>query len=487
MRILLASSELHPYSKTGGLADMVAALAKYLAKAGHQVGVVTPLYRGIRARFPELKRFNWNLSLPLGYETVHGAVWVAEPAPNLKIYFIDQPRFFDRDGIYQAPDGDFNDNAARFLFLSKSVVHLARYLPEPPDVVHVHDWQVGLVPLLIQHQHRREGWGTPPRTCLTIHNLAYQGVFAPTLYNLCNVPWEDFNPRTAEFYGDLNFLKGGIRGADQVTTVSPTYAREIGTKEFGCGLERVIGELSSPVTGILNGVDYEEWNTDRNPHLLARYDSSDLTGKMVNKAAVQSALGLEVRPDAPLFVNVSRLAEQKGADLQLGCLEEFLAKGIQFALLGKGDAQLEAEFTRLSQRYPRQAAVRIGYDHVLAHRLEAAGDFFVMPSKFEPCGLNQMYSLRYGTIPIVRATGGLQDSVTDARDSAETANGIKFHEASPRALAAAIEKALTLFGLPEVFDFYRKNAMTADFSWDRVADEYGALYERLMASPGAAR
>jgi len=482
MRILLASSELHPYSKTGGLADMVAALAKYLAKIGNQVAVVTPLYRGIRERFPELQRFEWVFGFPLGDEFVRGTVWTARPAPNLTIYFVDQPRFFDRPGIYQAPDGDYSDNAERFIFFSKCVVNLARYLPAPPEIVHLHDWQAGLVPLMIRHQQEREGWGNAPRHCLTIHNLAYQGVFPVSAYKLCNLPWDHFTPSRAEFYGGLNFLKTGICTADRVTTVSKTYATEITTPEFGCGLDQVLLERPEPVVGILNGVDYEEWNTEQNPHLAATYSLERLASKELNKRALQHRFGLDEEPASPLFVNVSRLVEQKGADLQLACLEEYLVQGIQFALLGKGDPVLETAFLALQKRFPKQVAVTVGYDHALAHQIEAAGDFFVMPSRFEPCGLNQMYSLRYGTIPIVRSTGGLEDSVTDARDDASTADGIKFTDPSPEALSCAFRKALAIYDRPEVLEFYRTNAMRADFSWDTVATNYCGLYKELLAS-----
>ncbi len=462
---------------------MVGALAKYLAKQGHQVGVVTPLYRGILEKFTGIKRFEWLLAFPLGKEFVRGGVWTLQPQQNLTVYFVEQPRFFDRDGIYQGSSGDYDDNADRYIFFSKSVVNLARYLPLQPEIVHLHDWQTGLVPLLIRHQFETGGWGNRPRHCLTIHNLAYQGVFEAANFALSNLPQDYFTPATAEFYGSLNFLKAGLCTADQVSTVSPTYANEIGTPEFGCGLESVLSELQSPVKGILNGVDYEEWNTDANPHLARPYGVDDLQGKRANKLALQKQLGLFERADTPLFVNVSRLVEQKGADLQLEAVRSLLNLDIQFALLGKGDPLFEEGFSSLAASNPGKVAVTIGYDHALAHRMEAGGDFFVMPSRFEPCGLNQMYSLRYGTPPIVRDTGGLADSVTDARDDVGMVNGIKFREPHVGALQKALFKALAVYKDPATLRHLRRNGMRVDFAWEHVAARYESMYREMKARP----
>src|SRR5262245_22535674 len=261
MRLLLASSEVHPYSKSGGLADMVAALAKALGRSGHQVGLVTPLYRGIRERYPELERFDYRIDLPLGPRHLQAEVWSLQPGKRVTVYFIHQPEFYDRTALYGEGDCDYPDNAARFIFFSKCVTHLARYLTWQPELVHVHDWQAGLVPLLILHQHSREGWNSPPRTCLTIHNLAYQGNFPPSAYGLTNLPTDYFHPGGVEFWGQMSCLKAGIRYADLLTTVSPRYAREITTPEFGCGLDSVLRERHDAFVGILNGVDYDEWNT----------------------------------------------------------------------------------------------------------------------------------------------------------------------------------------------------------------------------------
>jgi starch synthase len=476
MKILLASSEVHPFSKTGGLADMVAALGKALAHAGHEARIVTPLYRGIREKFPQMRREDWQFDLPLGVSRVQAELWSLEIQNGLTVYFIGQPDFYDRAGIYEENHLSYADNAGRFIFLSKCVTHLARYLPWKPDIVHVHDWQVGLVPALMLKQKRAEGWGNPPPTCLTIHNLAYQGIFPPAVFALTNLSPDFFTVDGAEFYRQLNCLKAGIIFADAITTVSPRYAREITTEEFGCGLDDRLRQRQNRLFGILNGVDYEEWNTTGNKFLPNPYSATRLAGKSANKLALQNELGLPESKSTPLFGTISRLAEQKGVDIALGALEEMLSANIQFVLLGSGSAAYERGYQELARRFPSQVAVRVGYDEGLSHRIEAACDFFLMPSRFEPSGLNQMYSLRYGAIPIVRSTGGLDDSVVDFSQDAARANGIKFQEYSTRALAKAIRKALAIYGQPALLRRYRQNAMKADFSWEQTVGDYLKVY-----------
>jgi starch synthase len=477
MKILLASSEVFPYSKTGGLADMVASLSKVLARSGHTVGVVTPLYSGIRERFPELRKLDWYMNLPLGAQWHRGEVWAQELEPGLTIYFVEHGGFFGRGGIYSEGGRDYPDNADRFIFFSKAVTHLARYLPWGPEVVHVNDWQVGLVPLLMLHQKLGEGWSEMPRTCLTIHNLAYQGVFPPEKYALTNLPRDYFNLRGAEFYGQVNCLKAGIVYADAITTVSPRYAREITTPEQGCGLDDILRRRQGALFGILNGVDYEEWNTTANPLLKHAYSIRDLSGKTENKTELQKELGLPVDETVPLFGNITRLAEQKGVDIQLGALEEMLSTRMQFVLLGSGSRGYEEAYRRLMKRYPGKVSIQLAFNQGLSHRIEAGSDFYLMPSRFEPCGLNQMYSLRYGTVPIVRITGGLDDSVVDIAENRKKADGIKFGEYSARALAKGMRKALVLYSEPKLLREYQRNGMKADFSWGRMVGRYEAVYQ----------
>jgi starch synthase len=479
MRVLLASSEVYPYSKTGGLADMTAALGKALAKAGHQVGIVKPLFRGIRERFPQIRRADWHFDLPLGDKRVDAELWELQPSSNLTIYFIRKPAYFDRAGLYNENGSDYWDNGERFIFFSKCIAHLARYLPWQPEIVHVHDWQTALVPLLIRHERSGAGWGNAPRTCLTIHNLAYQGSFPAAAYALTNLPPDYFSSDCCEALGRFNCLKAGIASADTLTTVSPRYAREILTEEFGEGLDGMLRRRQGQLQGILNGVDYDEWQTENNAHLPASFSAQNLRGKALIKRALLRELHLPDHPPLPLFGSVTRLAEQKGLDILLPALHKMLHAPMRFAILGSGSPAYEHALRQLHRRHPDQVAVKIGFDEGLSHRIEAACDFYLMPSRFEPCGLNQMYSLRYGTIPVVRATGGLDDSVTDATESVIKANGIKFLEYSDIALATAIRKALALYDHPELLRRYRRNAMTRDFSWANTGEQYRKVYEGM--------
>lgn len=456
---------------------MVGALAKTLAGSGHRVGLVTPLYAGVRERFPKIKKLDWDIDLPLGPRQVAAEVWTLAINARLTIYFIRQPEFYERAGLYQEEGRDYPDNAARFIFYSKCVTQLARHLPWKPELVHVHDWQAALVPLFVRHQSLSDGWHHAPNTCLTIHNLAYQGNFPATAFELTNLPAGYFNPKGVEFYGSLSCLKAGIVFSDIITTVSPRYAREIMTGQFGCGLEGVLQQRRESVFGILNGVDYSEWKTTRNPFLDHSFSIRSLRGKTTQKLALQKELGLPTNAAIPIFSTITRLADQKGVDILLGALEEMLGNGMQFVMLGSGSPYFENAYRDLAGRYPDKVAVRIGFDQGLSHRIEAGSDFFLMPSRYEPCGLNQMYSQRYGTIPVVRVTGGLDDSVVDESEDSRQATGIKFAEYSAPALSRCIRRALILFKDSELLYGYRINGMSADFSWKRTGEQYVRIYE----------
>lgn len=460
---------------------MVGALGRALVNAGHEAVIVTPLYRGIRERFPALRQADWIFDLAMGHRSVQAGLWELAQPGEAKVYFVDHAGYFDRAGIYLEDNISYPDNAERFIFFCKCVAHLARYLSWRADIVHLHDWQVAMVPALILQQGK-EGWGNPPPTCLTIHNLAYQGVFPGETYALTNLPGDYFAPDGvgAEFYGLMNCLKGGIIFADSITTVSPRYAREITTEELGCGLDGVLRKEAHKLTGILNGVDYNEWNTTKNPHLLRSYTIARMAGKNYNKRELQRQVGLPVAEKTPLFGTISRLAEQKGVDIQLGALVEMLNSNIQFVQLGSGSPEYERGYRDLQRRFPQKVSVQFGYNETLSHRIEAGCDFFLMPSRFEPCGLNQMYSLRYGTIPIVRATGGLDDSVVDYSQSTVAADGIKFYEYTSRALAKAIRKALAVYSDPTLLRLFRRNAMKADFSWAKTVTEYVKVYQQTL-------
>jgi len=481
MHVLLATSELNPYSKTGGLADMVSALARALAGTGLQVSVVTPLYRGMAKTYPGIEPTSWRLGIPMGDGLVEGRFHCQKPSPNLTLWFVEQAGFFDRPGLYGEVGRDYSDNSARFIFLSRAALILARHLPEPPKVVHCHDWQTGLIPILARHDQLHTGWTQPPRTIFTVHNLAFQGSFPAASWGLTGLPSDWLHLESALHFERVNFLKAGLTQAQAITTVSPNYAREILTPEYGCGLEGLLLKRYNDLGGILNGVDYEEWNSASDPALPASFSAQDLSGKATCKAALQREMGLPVDSGVPLFANISRLTDQKGSALIIQTLRSLIDAGesLQFVLLGSGDRALEDAFSDLAKRFPTQVAARIGFDPALSHRIEAGADFYLMPSRFEPCGLNQLYSLRYGAIPIVRAIGGLQDSVVDPRDNAAQATGIKFTSYSAAALYKAVLKALALWKEPAWLQHLRHNGMTANFSWEKQSAEYVALYESV--------
>jgi len=485
MRLLLASSEVYPYSKTGGLADMVGALGAALGRCGQKVAIVTPLYAGIRERFPDIRRVDLPLEFPLGDRHVRGETWTLEDGPGVSVYFIDQPGFYQREGLYQKDGQDYPDNAERFLSFSKAIAHLALHLPDTPELVQLNDWQTGFAALFLHHRRAAMQGSPAPAVCMTIHNLAYQGQFPAALYPLTNLPWEYYKMEGVEFYGQVSSLKAGIAFADTITTVSPSYAREITTPELGCGLDGLLRRRQDRLHGILNGVDYEDWNPSSDPYIQHSFSPEMLSGKLENKLALQKEFGLPEDATIPLFGNIARLVEQKGVDILLGALQEMLATKLQFVQIGAGAPAFEQGFQDLARRFPQNTSVRIGFDEGLSHRIEAGCDFYLMPSHFEPCGLNQMYSLRYGTIPIVRCTGGLADTVVDIREDPDRANGIKFDEYSAQALAKAMRKALALYAEPGLMEHYRRNGMTADFSWNKTAGQYLEVFSKTAKEAGA--
>lgn len=459
---------------------MVAGLSNSLAEEGQDVGIVTPFYQGIRSRFPDLQ--NWgSLEISIGTSIKSATVWKLTAEENLAIYFVDEPGYFDRGGIYNAGGVDFEDNAERFIFFSKCVAELARRLE--PDLIHLHDWQTGLVPAFLAQGALSGQWDNPPKTCFTIHNLVYQGIFPYTEFEKTGLPTSFFSLDRLEYFNQMNCLKAGITMADQISTVSPTYAREIITPEYGANLDGVLRNRAQDLCGILNGVDYKEWNTTANPNLKCSYTADNLRGKATLKRNLQREFGLPEAARVPLLASVTRLdPNQKGTGILLDALKASLTLEFQFVLLGSGDAVFEEKFRELSAAHPQKIAVRIGYDHPLAHRIEAGSDFFLMPSKYEPCGLNQMYSLRYGSIPIVRATGGLEDSVIEFHEDPELANGLKFGEYSDVVLARCIRRALVIYDTPSLLKRFRMAGMRADHSWNRTAAEYVALYDKILAT-----
>jgi starch synthase len=471
MRILLLASEVAPFSKTGGLGDVAGALPAALAARGHAVRVVTPRYGSIDPASHHLER------LP---QSVHArgegaGLWRARLG-GAEVLFLEHERYFGRHrGLYQEHGRDHVDNAQRFAFLCRAALDLPRALGFAPDLVHLHDWQTALAAWMLRHEHAQGGWAGKARSVYTIHNLAYQGLFPKELMPAVGLPWEVFRYEAMEFYDQLNFMKAGIVFADALTTVSPGYAREILTPEHGCSLDALLRHRADRLTGILNGIDDVVWDPARDRHLAANYDRADLKGKASCKQALQLELGLPVRKDVPVVAMVGRLAEQKGIDLVAAALHELLHLDLQLVLLGSGRRDYEDLFERAAREQPSRMAARIGFDEGLAHRIEAGADVFLMPSRFEPCGLNQMYSLRYGTVPVVRAVGGLADTVEDF-DGLRRGAGFTFREYHPSAMMTALRRALDVHRDARAWRGLQERGMALDHSWRRSAGEYERLF-----------
>jgi starch synthase len=473
LKVLFVVSECVPFAKTGGLADVAGALPIALAARGHDVRVVLPRYRVTR-KFPATR-----LPAPLAVPVGLGEAWCSVlEAPlgdkGARAYLLEHDALFDRDGIYGDANGDFGDNLARYSLLSRGALRLAASLGFVPDIVHAHDWQAALAPVYLNTLEA----GSPlarAAAVLTIHNMGYQGWFGKDQLYQTRLGWDVFHARGLEARDSINLLKGGIYHATLVSTVSPRYAREIQTPDGGEGLDGVLRDRGGDVIGVLNGIDDRVWNPETDPHLPAHFDAEDLEGKAACKAALQEEMGLPVEPDAPLVGLVSRFAHQKGIDVFAGALEDILSLGAQVVVLGSGERWAEALFSRMSAESSRFRAF-IGMNDALAHRIEAGADIFVMPSRYEPCGLNQLYSQRYGTLPVVRAVGGLDDTVENE------VTGFKFDALDPDDLGQAVALAVfTYHERPEHFRMMQHRAMSKPMGWSHAAHQYEALYRLAMA------
>lgn len=481
MKVVFVASEVAPYSKSGGLADVAGALPRELAALGAEVTVIAPLYAHID-RTHLICRLQ-GLGVPLGGDQLHADVWEGRLG-GARVLFLDPPGFFERPFLYGPPGGEYADNAFRFAFLARGALEVTRALGLSPDIFHANDWHTGLLPLLLRRQLGRSELARA-RTVFTVHNLGYQGLFPQEVIDVLGLGADLHRPEGIEFYGRASYLKAGLLFSDVLSTVSPTYAREIQTAEFGYGLDGVVRTRAAHLHGILNGIDSVAWDPARDPYLAAPFTIDNLSGKALCKAAVQRELDLEVAPRTPLFAVISRLAWQKGWDLFEPIADTWLTEeGAQLMVIGTGEPRFEAFFQHLGMRYPGQVATRIGFDESLAHRIEAGADLFLMPSRYEPCGLNQLYSLRYGTLPLVRATGGLEDTVVDAEEWPERGNGFKFRGYEPTALLAALRRAMGLYRSEEGWTALVRRAMAEDHSWGTAARQYLDLYERTLSGPG---
>ena len=480
MNIVTIASEVVPFAKTGGLADVAGTLPRALAKTGDTVTMIMPYYpKKTDARKFNIKTTGKKVTAPFGEWKLAGEIFHTTIKPNINVYFIGQPQFFDRNELYQTKDGDYPDNAERFAFFSRAAIEAMIALKIKPDVVHVHDWQAALIPLFLKTHYKDRKEFASTKTLLTIHNLGYQGLFPADDMRLLNLGWDYFTFDKLEFWGKLNYLKAGIVYADAINTVSKKYAEEILTEEFGCGLQGALACRKKDLFGILNGIDYEEWNPESDDFLARKFSPSRMEGKEACKLAIQKRFGLLQRPRVPLIGIVGRLTVQKGFDILAEAMPALVDMGVQFAILGTGEKKYEEMLAQAAKDHPDFVGLELAYDNSLAHQIEAGSDFFLMPSRYEPCGLNQMISLKYGTIPIVRATGGLDDSIVDYDGKKGT--GFKFSGITVPDLVAVVGRALKLYlgGTPNKWKMLMENAMEADFSWNRSAKEYKALYKRL--------
>jgi starch synthase len=475
MKVLLAASEVAPFARTGGLGDVLEGLPPALTARGHEVSVVMPCYRGLRED-PRLGARPTGVRVPvqLGAQRLHAEVLEGTAPNGSQIFLIRHDPFFDRVMIYGENGRDYSDNAERFIFFSKAVVELARRVLPPPDILHLHDWQTALAAVLVKQARR------PFRTVLTIHDLAFQGNFWGVDFGLTNLPGDLFSAKGVEFYGNLNLLKGGILFADALTTVSERYAREIQTPEGGSGLDAVIRENIGKLSGILNGADYTQWNPATDSILPKTYTPANLAGKKACRAALLKELGLAPDPRGPVYAVVSRLTERKGIELLIPLLDRLLANDVRLVILGQGDTAYEREFTIASRRHAGRFTYLKGLDSRLSHLIEAGADISLIPSHFEPCGLTAMYSLKYGTLPVARATGGLHQIIQDYDPTNETGTGFLFYDYTPAALWDAIMRATEYHADAPRWTTLMQRAMAADFSWSKAVLDYEEVYARTL-------
>ncbi len=480
LRILLIASEVEPFAKTGGLADVVGALPRALAALGHDVRVLMPKYRGVETTAGALSVALPRVHVPMGDRTTEGALLEGRLGRDVPVYFLVHDHYYDRPGLYGTQDESYLDNCERFVFFCRGALEAIRGLGWLPQVIHANDWQTGLVPVYLETLYAGDPALSSIATLFTIHNVAYQGTFWHFDMPMTGLGWDLFTPAGLEFYGKLNFMKGGLVFADLLNTVSRTYAQEIQTPEFGYGLEGVLQSRSSDLFGVLNGIDAEEWDPSTDEQIAKRFSADDLAGKATCKSALVAEMGLDA-DGSPLIGVVSRLAHQKGLDLVPEAFPGLLDLGFQVALLGAGESWLEDALTEAAARHPGRIALRIGFDEDLARRIYSGADMFLMPSRYEPCGLGQMISMRYGTIPIVRRTGGLADTVHEGR------TGFLFVDPTKAALVDAARRARDAFRDAATWRQLVRNAMGEDFSWHASAKEYVSLYRRAAKAAAAGR
>jgi len=478
MKVLFAASEATPFAKTGGLADVAGSLPQALASLGHDVRLVMPRYRSVDHRRFGLREAA-TFFVPLGNWKERCDVFEGKLGKNVTTYFIEKDVYFDRPELYRAAQADYPDNAERFTYFSRSVVELCRALGFKPDIIHGNDWQTGLVPFFLRTSYRDDAFFKKTKTLFTVHNLGYQGTFWHWDMRYLGVGWEHFTPEGIEFWGKVSFLKAGLVYSDILSTVSRTYSREIQTPEYGHGLEGVLAKRSADLYGIVNGIDYDEWDPARDSSLPARYNAARPGGKSACKKALVRDLGLAY-DNRPLVGMVTRLVDQKGLDIVAEALPELLSLGIRLVILGTGEAEYHRILTGAAARYRNRMRVLLRYDDELAKKIYAGCDLFLMPSRYEPCGLGQLIALRYGTVPVVRKTGGLADTVEDYNSRTGRGTGFVFEEYSATALAECLGRALAVYENEKKWRALVQAGMRQDFSWKHSAEEYVKLYRKAV-------
>lgn len=483
MKILLVAPEVAPLAKTGGLADVAGALPRELRRLGHDVRIILPYYRVTRERGVPLEPATWPVQAVVGGDLRRGLVRETR-LDEVPVYLLEHNDYFDRPSLYGGLEGDYPDNAERFGFFCRAVLDFVRHGPFRPEVLHLNDWQTGLIPVLLRHELASDPFYRGIGSLLTIHNLGYQGLFPPAALATLGLPGELFTLDGVEYYGQVSLLKGGVQFADLLTTVSPTYCREIQRPEQGLGFDGLLRRRRRDLFGVLNGLDPEQWNPLTDQALAAPYNADDLRGKARCKRLLQQELGLKVDPTRPLVALVTRLDRQKGLDLVEAAWDKILSRPLQLVLLGSGEKGLTERFAALGAASTSRAAVRLTFDDALARRIYGGSDLFLMPSRYEPCGLGQLIALRYGSVPLVRSTGGLADTVSDIDRDPRQGNGFSFFKPSPAALLAALDRALGRFERRRDWLALVRRGMRADFSWRQPAGRYLELYQKIKESHG---
>ncbi|MBU1852531.1 MAG: glycogen synthase GlgA [Candidatus Omnitrophica bacterium] len=480
LRVVLVSSEVAPFAKTGGLADVAGSLPLALESLGCEISVFLPYYRQVKDKDFGIKAAKKNMAVKSGNSDISFSLYVCK-IKKVGFYFIEKDEYFDREFLYGTAKGDYPDNAVRFSFFTRAVLESIVALGLNPDVIHCNDWQSALVPFYMRHRLQDFGSINNARMLFTIHNMAYQGLFPKEIMPHIDIGDEFFTPETLEFYEKLSFMKSGIIYSDAVSTVSKGYAKEILTKEYGCGLDGMLAVRRDDLYGIVNGVNYSNWSPAADKFIKVNYDNKNLSGKIKCKKDLMSQLKIKSSADAPLLGVVSRLAEQKGIDIIVHSVPEIIKMGCSLVVLGLGDEKYHKLLIGLSKKYPKNIAVKIGFDNPLAHKIEAGCDMFLMPSRYEPCGLNQLYSLKYGTIPVVRATGGLDDTIIDYYSDRTNGNGFKFMRADTGDFLDGLKRAVSVYKNKKKWQQLILKAMKCDFSWENSAKEYIKLY-KIMKS-----